>query len=215
MSLSAITSLDPRNQFYFDDAYVGKATLSALGTWVYSDLILSMKPSIGEVDLSTSKINIKGQTLLAAGNELATQANRTLKNIQDENYLGDPDSIRLQNVTINVSRTKVNTETVIAGRTNSIIEHMTNGSLTLQCDAVLTSPWARSMPEQQVKKLIKILNFEEPLTLAGRYSNWFESLRGYVKSYNFPQERGKVNTQRVTFTITVVDADDSIEAVIE
>lgn len=212
---SRIGSLDPRNQFTFDDAWVGKASLSALGTFVYSDLIISLKPDIGEVDLSNSKIDIKGQTLLAAGNELATQANRTIKNIQEENYLGDPDSIRFQNVTINVSRNKVTNETVIAGRTNSVIEHLSNGSLTLQIDALLASPWARVMPEAAVKKAIRILNSEEPVTLAGRTTNWHEALRGVVKSYSFPQERGKVNTQRISITITTVDADDSIEAIIE
>lgn len=214
MAISAISKLDPRNQFYFDDAMSGKTTLSSLGTHVYSDLILSLKPDIGEVDLS-SKVQINGQTLVSAGNQLATQANRIAKNIQEDNILGDPDSIRLQNVLIKVSRTKIMNETVIAGRNNSIIEHLSIGSLTLEIDAILSTPWARVMPEEATKKLRRILDSEEPLTIAGRFSNWFDAIRIAVKSWSFGQERGKVNTQKVTFTAVTVDLDDSIEAIIE
>ncbi len=200
-----------------DDALVGKASLSRFGTWVYSDLILSLKPDIGEVDAAKPvSLTRDGRNNVTFGNQLQTQINRTINNISEENFLdGDPDSIRLQEVLLTVSLNKNASKTTISGRNDTVVEFLSNGSYQIQVEANLASSWARVYPERAVRKLIKILNSNEPVTVSGRQSNMWATDRWFIEGYSFPQRAGYVNQQKVSFTAISVSQNDTIDAKIE
>jgi len=192
-----------------DDKFLGKATKSRFGMWQYSDIILSLKPDIGGVNTAAiSKINSQ-----VGSTPLATQIGRTANNINEENFLnGDPDSIRLQEAILKVDLQKVMNMTTIAGRDDMVVEYLSKGSYKITCNFNIASSWANVMPEGPVKKMIKILESKEPLTVSGRFLNFFGINRIVVLDYSMPQRAGYVNQQAGFFTAISISLNDTIDA---
>ncbi|MBS1506036.1 MAG: hypothetical protein JSS79_05260 [Bacteroidetes bacterium] len=194
-----------------DDKYLGKASLSRFGTWVYSDVILSLRPDIGSVDISGS-VNVGGSTV-SLGNQLATQIQRTANNISEENFLsGDPDSIRLQECILRVDLAKVMNMTTIAGRDDMVVEYLAKGSYKITANFNIASSWENVMPEAPIRKMIKILESKEPLTVSCRFLNFFNIDRIVILDYSMPQRAGYVNQQAGFFTAIAISNEDTIDA---
>jgi hypothetical protein len=193
-----------------DDYLLGKATLSPFGTWVYSDIILSLRPTVAEVDL-TKSVKV-ADSAITTGDSLATQIKRTYKNIADENYLdGDPDSIRLQQAIVKVDLQKVYSTTTVAGRSDTVVEYSSRGSYNIDVNFNVSSAWANVMPEKAIKKMVKILGSPNIISVSGRFLNFFEIDKIFITGYTMPQRAGYVNQQAGFFSAISV-TDNSILA---
>jgi len=120
--------------------------------------------------------------------------------------------ISLTIVLVQVSQAKIIERTTVRGRRGTVKEYWSLDDYEVKIMGALMSDKPEYFPEEDVQKMVQLLELPESLNVVSRYLQLFDIYELTIKDYNFPPIGDKTNTQ--LFEITAY-SDEPIEFIKE
>lgn len=120
-------------------------------------------------------------------------------------------SLRIDAVTVNLSRSKVIKKEGIEGRDSTIKEHITNGDFSISIEGLIANEQKDEYPKEQLFLLKQFLNAPYALRVTHAILNRFGIHEIVIDSYSIPSISGTKNIQKFTANAT---SDETVELII-
>ncbi|GAA3773620.1 DUF6046 domain-containing protein [Flavobacterium ginsengiterrae] len=120
-------------------------------------------------------------------------------------------SLRVDAVTVNLSRSKVIKKESVEGRDATIKEHITNGDFSISIEGLIANETGDEYPKEKLFLLKQFLNAPYSLRVTHAILNRFGIYELVIDSYSIPSISGTKNIQKFTASAT---SDETVELII-
>ena len=120
-------------------------------------------------------------------------------------------SLRIDAVTVNLSRSKIIKKEGVEGRDSTIKEHITNGDFSISIEGLIANETGDEYPKEKLFLLKQFLNAPYALRVTHAILNRFGIYELVIDSYSIPSISGTKNIQKFTASAT---SDETVELII-